>query len=260
MRPLAGEAGTEVCMVVSWAQAGPAALSAFLASAVECIEALTIILAVGAVRGFRSALAGAAGALAVLILLVAVLGPMLTALPLAPIRVVLGALTLAFGLRWLRKAVRRAAGVLRLRNETAAYARETARLRNRLDARGSLDWEAVRTTVQVALMEGLEVVFIVVAVGAARPGLLAAASAGALAALLLVGAAGLALHRPIASVPENTLKFAVAVMLCGFGTFWLGEGLGVAWPGGDGAMLVLVAGFLAASLMAVRATRRRAAD
>ena len=244
-------------MSVAWAQAAPAALSAFLASLVECIEALTIILAVGAVRGWRAALAGALAALLSLAILAAVLGPLLTRIPLAPVRIVLGALTLAFGLRWLRKAVRRAAGTMRKRNETAAFDRETARLRNAGAGRGSLDREALRTTFQVTLMEGIEVVFIVIAVGASRPGLLAAASGGALAALLVVAAAGLALHRPIANVPENTLKYAVAVMLCGFGTFWLGEGLGVPWPGGDAAMLVLVAAFLAASLAAIRVTRKK---
>jgi Ca2+/H+ antiporter, TMEM165/GDT1 family len=245
--------------MTTWAQLAPAALSAFLASLVECIEALTIILAVGAVRGWRAALTGAAGALIALVVLVAVLGPVLTGIPLAPIRIVVGALTLAFGLRWLRKAVRRAAGTMRLRDESAAYARETARLRDRAVVRGGSDREAMRTTFQVTLMEGVEVVFIVLAVGAARPGLLGAASGGALAALLLVAAAGLALHRPIASVPENTLKYAVAVMLCGFGTFWLGEGLGVAWPGGDASMLALVGVFLMASLVAVRVMRPRAA-
>jgi uncharacterized membrane protein len=244
-------------MMAGWTQAAPAALSAFLASAVECIEALTIILAVGTVRGWRAALMGAGGAVAVLIVLVTVLGSALTAIPLAPIRTLLGALTLAFGLRWLRKAVRRAAGTMRLRDETAAYVRETARLRNGVSANPALDWEAARTTFQVTLMEGLEVVFIVIAVGTARPGLLAAASGGALAALLVVAAAGLALHRPIASVPENTLKFAVAVMLCGFGTFWLGEGLGLAWPGGDAAMLALAGAFLAGSLVTVRLISRR---
>ena len=240
-----------------WAQTGPAALSAFLASLVECIEALTIVLAVGAVRGWRAACAGAAAAILALVILVAALGPLLTRLPLAPVRLVLGALTLAFGLRWLRKAIRRAAGAIPLRNEATAYARETTRLRGPAPSPTAWDREALRTTFQVTLMEGIEVVFIVVAVGAARPGTLAPAALGALAALILVVIAGLALHRPIATIPENTLKFAVAVMLCGFGTFWLGEGLGIPWPGGDAAMFALVAAFLAASLAAAAHLRRR---
>ena len=246
-------------MGIDWAQAAPAGLSAFLASLVECTEALTIILAVGAVRGWRGALAGAALALLALGVLVAAAGPALTHVNLTLIRIALGALTLAFGLRWLRKAVRRAAGTLRQRDENLAYARETERLRAEATAAARWDAEAMRTTFQITLMEGVEVVFIVIAIGAATPGLLRPAEAGAGLALAVMILMGLALHRPIAAIPENTLKFAVAVMLCGFGTFWLGEGLGVAWPGGDAALLVLAGLYLAGSFAAVRVLRRGAA-
>jgi uncharacterized membrane protein len=242
-------------MFTDWAQAGPAMLSAFLASLVECVEALTIVLAVGAVRGWRGALAGSFAALAVLLALVAVLGPALTRIALAPVHIVVGALALWFGLRWLRKAVRRAAGTLKPRDETAAFARETARLRQAHAPATRWDGEALATSFRVTLMEGIEVVFIVLAIGASAPRLLDAAILGAAAALVLVVLLGLALHRPVANIPENTLKLAVGIMLCAFGAFWLGEGVHLPWPGRDLALVALIALFAAASFVAVRIER-----
>ena len=233
-------------------------LSAFLASLVECVEALTIVLAVGAVRGWRGALAGTGAAVAVLLALVAALGPALTRIPLAPVQIVVGALALAFGLRWLRKAVRRAAGTLPLRDEARAFARETARLNAERVPAARWDREALATAFRITMLEGIEVVFIVVAIGATGPHLLAPASLGALAALGVVILLGLALHRPVSNIPENTLKFAVGVMLCAFGTFWLGEGLRLPWPGHDAALLALIGAFGAASLLAVAMTKSQA--
>src|SRR6185312_13382674 len=174
--------------------AGATVLAAFLASLVECVEALTVVLAVGATRGWRSALAGSATGLLALLLL--------------------------FGMRWLRKAVLRAAGVLALHDEEAIYRREMRVLREQGDARPGLDKLAFAVTFKSTVLEGVEVVFIVLAIGAGRADLLWPASLGALAALLLVVALGLVVHRPLARVPENTLKFAVGVLLCAFGTFW----------------------------------------
>lgn len=239
-----------------WGQAAPAALSAFLASLVECIEALTIVLAVGAVRGWRGALGGAVAALGVLAALVVVLGPALHLVPLGPVRVVVGALALWFGARWLSKAVRRAAGALPLRDEAQAYERATARLRAAGGAAAAWDRQALGTTFRVTLLEGVEVVFIVAAAGASGGGFLAPAM-GAAAALLVVAALGVVLHRPIARVPENTLKLVVGVMLCAFGVFWVGEGVGVAWPGGDASLLGLAAGVGCAGAGGVAVLRRR---
>jgi uncharacterized membrane protein len=167
---------------------------------------------------------------------------------------------LLFGMRWLRKAILRAAGVIPLHDETAAFAAETAELREqarRHEAR--LDWLAALTSFKAVLLEGLEVIFIVIAVSAGR-GLLVPAAAGALAACLLVAGAGLVVHRPLARVPENTLKFAVGVMLSAFGMFWTGEGLGVAWPGADLAIIAFAALFLAVGLAAVALVRRSRAE
>ncbi len=242
-------------MTHGWVQMAPALLSAFLASLVECVEALTIVLAVGAVRGWRGALGGAGAALVALLALVGALGPALTRIPLAPVQVVVGGLALVFGLRWLRKAVRRAAGALPLRDEARAYARETARLRGEASPRTAWDREAFWTTFRVTALEGIEVVFIVVAIGATGPHLLAPASLGALGALLVVILLGFVLHRPVATIPENTLKFAVGVMLCAFGTFWLGEGMRLPWPGGDASLLALIAAFATAATVGVQMSR-----
>ena len=193
------------------------------------------------------ALTGAAAALVALALIVAALGPLLGAVPLHALQFVVGVLLLLFGLRWLRKAILRAVGIIALHDEDAAFRRETRELSEagRREAYG-FDWIGGMTAFKIVLMEGVEVVFIVVAVGAGR-GLLGIASAGALAACIVVAALGAAIHRPLARL-ENALKFAVGVMLSAFGLFWTGESLGVGWPGGDAAILAFVVLFLAVAL------------
>ena len=239
-----------------WVHAAPTVLAAFLASLVEFVEALTVLLAVCTVRGWRPALTGTSLALAVLAVLVLALGPALTHIPLGLVQLAVGTLILLFGLRWLRKAVLRAAGVIPLHDEAAAFAGETEALRRRGTAPArAWDGVGIATAFKIVMLEGVEVVFIVVAIGAAGRGLLLPASAGALAALVLVVLLGLVLHRPLARVPENALKFAVGVLLCGFGTFWAGEGLGVAWPGADWSVLALTAGFLLTALATVALCR-----
>ncbi len=232
--------------MANWVHVGPAMTAAFLASLVEAVEALTIVLAVATVRGWRPAGLGAVGGLALLGLIVAALGPLLDRVPLHFLQLAIGVLLLLFGIRWLRKAALRAAGLIPLHDEAKAFAAETAELReqaSRHEAR--LDWLAGLASFKAVLLEGLEVVFIVIAVSAGR-GLLVPASLGALAACLLVAGIGLAIHRPLARVPENALKLAVGVMLSSFGVFWTGEGLGVPWPGADLAIVVFAALFLIA--------------
>jgi uncharacterized membrane protein len=238
----------------------PVMTAAFLASLVEAVEALTIVLAVAIVRGWRPAGLGALAGLAVLALIVVALGPLLGYVPLSLLQFLIGVLLLLFGMRWLRKAILRAAGVIPLHDEAMAFATETAELREqarRNEAR--LDWIAALATFKAVLLEGLEVVFIVIALGAGR-GMLVPASAGAIAACLAVAAAGVVLHRPLSRVPENTLKFAVGIMLSAFGVFWTGEGLGVAWPGEDFAIVVFAVMFLAVSGAAVVLARRPRAE
>jgi Ca2+/H+ antiporter, TMEM165/GDT1 family len=244
----------------SFAHIAPAMTAAFLASLVEAVEALTIVLAVATVRGWRPAGLGALAGLTVLVLIVAALGPLLGHVPLGLLQFVIGILLLLFGMRWLRKAILRSAGVIPLHDEAMTFATETAELREqarRNEAR--LDWLAALASFKAVLLEGLEVVFIVIALSAGR-GTLVPASAGALAACLVVAGVGLIVHRPLARIPENTLKFAVGTMLSAFGVFWTGEGLGVAWPGSDLAIVGFAAIFLAVSAAAVALARRPRAE
>ncbi len=206
----------------------PAVGAAFAGSLVEAVEAFTIVLAAGMLRGWRAALAGTTAALAVLALIVLALGPLLNQVPVHVLQLVIGILLLLFGMGWLRKAVLRAAGVIALHDENAAFAAETTTLsEGRAPLPGRFDWLGGIMAFKAVLIEGLEVVFIVIAVGAGR-GLLLPASIGAFAACAVVIAVGAIVHKPLARVPENTLKFAVGVILCAFGVFWTGEGLGVA--------------------------------
>jgi uncharacterized membrane protein len=228
-------------------------LASFLASAVEMVEALTIVLAMGLARDWRSALTGAAAALMALAVLVAVLGPALTLIPLDDLRLVVGGLLLVFGLQWLRKAILRAAGVVALHDEEAIFRRETALAADAAErATGGLDWYAVTISFKGVLLEGTEVAFIVLTFGSTQ-GSIPLAAAGAAAALVLVVAAGMVARHPLARVPENTLKFAVGVMLTTFGTFWGAEGAGVSWPGGEWALLGVLAFVVALSVGLVRA-------
>ncbi len=240
------------------AGAGAVAGAAFLASLVEFVEALTIVLAVGTVRGWRPALVGAGFGAIFLVALVVALGPLLSRLPVSWLQLVVGILLLLFGMRWLRKAVLRAAGVISLHDEKAIYDRESKLLRQDGTAHGRWDPVALVTSFKAVVLEGLEVIFIVLAVGSAGD-MLVAAAAGAGGALLIVIILGLVVHRPLARVPENTLKFTVGVLLSGFGVFWIGEGSGFSWPGKDLAVIGLIAGFLLVSLGSVRLARRTAA-
>src|SRR5438034_7065066 len=222
------------------------ALGAFLASAVEAVEALTIVLGVGVVRGWRSTLIGVGVALLVLALLIAVLGPALGHVPIDGLRLVIGALLLAFGLQWLRKAILRASGFKALHDEDEAFReeREAAATAGRVE-RAGLDWYAFTLSFKGVLLEGLEVAFIVLAFGSTQ-GRVGLAALAALTAVVLVTIVGVVVHGPLSRVPENTLKLSVGVLLTTFGTFWGTEGTGARWPGGDAALpVVLVAVVLA---------------
>jgi uncharacterized membrane protein len=238
-------------MGIGWAHMGTSVVASFLASLVECVEALTVILAVGSVRGWRSALIGAATAIAVLLVIIAALGTALTRIPLPIIQLVVGTLLLLFGLRWLRKAILRSAGLIPLHDEQAAFTKNTEAMRNLGTGRAAWDKVAFAAAFNITMLEGTEVVFIVIAIGAGSTGTLLPASLGAVAALLVVTALGLILHRPLARVPENTLKFIVGVLLSAFGTFWIGEGMHLAWPASDWSILGLIAAYLAIALVIV---------
>lgn len=247
-------------MPIAWTHAGPTVAAAFLASLVEFVEALTVVLAVGVVRGWRSALIGSGAAILVLLCIIAALGPALTRIPLGTVQLVVGALLLLFGLRWLRKAILRAAGVIALHDEAAIYAQQSQQLQQLGGIGARFDKIAFATAFKITMLEGIEVVFIVIAVGAGGVGLLVPASLGALAALVVVIALGLAIHRPLSRIPENLLKFAVGVLLSAFGTFWVGEGLGYAWPHQDWSILGLIVGYLVTALIATTLCRSAASS
>ena len=243
--------------MTSLANSIPAIATAFLASLVEAVEALTIVLAVATVRGWRPAGFGAIIALMLLALTVVALGPLPGLVPLRLLQLVVGILLLLFGASWLRKAVLRSAGVIPMKDEELAFATETADLVEQARKRHArLDWLAGVASFKAVLLEGFEVVIIVIALSAGH-GSLIPASLGALAACLLVALIGLVVHRPLARVPENTLKFAVGVMLLAFGIYWVGEGLGLHWPGEDLAIVALAVAILALAWGLVVVLRRR---
>jgi len=230
---------------------------AFLASAVEMVEALTIVLGVGLVRGWRSTLIGVASATVVLALAVAALGPALGRVPIGTLQFVVGALLLAFGLQWLRKAILRSSGYKALHDEDEAFREERAQAAAAgHEQRAGLDWYSFTVAFKGVLLEGLEVVFIVIAFGSTQ-GRLGLAAAGAGAALLVVVVAGVLARGPLSRVPENTIKFVVGLLLTSFGCFWGAEGAGIHWPGEDASLLGVIAFFGVLSLLLVRALRAR---
>lgn len=238
-----------------WVTAAPAVTAAFLASIVEFVEAFTIVLAVATIRGWRPALLGTGAGIALLAILVLAFGPLLELVPIATLQLVIGVLLLLFGLRWLRKAILRYAGIIALHDEEKAFAKQEADLRADRGQPSHLDWIAGLAAFKAVVLEGLEVVFIIIAVGAGN-GLMVPASLGAAGALVLVLLIGVAVHRPLSRVPENALKFGVGIMLSAFGTFWTGEGLGVEWPGADLSILAFLVTYLAFGAAAVFLLRR----
>jgi uncharacterized membrane protein len=233
-------------------------ITALLASAVEFVEALTIVLAMGTTRGWRSAWAGVGAAVAVLAAITAIGGYALQdAVPEHTLQLVIGAALLLFGLQWLRKAVLRAAGLKALHDEDATYREQVEAGRAApADRRFGVDWVGFAVTFKGVLLEGVEVVVIVIGFGVSS-GSMGLAVAGAVLGGLIVLAAGFALHRPLSRVPENTMKFTVGLLLTTFGTFWVGEGLHLDWPGGDAVLPALLALYGLAAWAAVRVLAAR---
>ena len=236
-------------------------LAVFLACVVEAVEALTIVLAAGTSRDWRSAISGVLSGIVLLAVVVAVVGPALTVLPLSALRMVVGGLLVIFGLQWLRKAVLRASGIKALRDENACYAIELAAAKAAPTGRHGLvgDWYSFSLSFKGVVLEGLEVAFVVVTFGVNQRNVPLAVVA-AVVALLVVTIAGVAVRAPLSRVPENTMKFAVGVMLTSFGVFWGAEGAGAQWPGEDAALLVLAPVVTGFALALVAVLRRFAAQ
>jgi uncharacterized membrane protein len=231
-------------------------LAVFGACCVEAVEALTLVVAAGTTRGWRSAFEGAATALALLVVLVAAIGvPLIHYVPIDVLRVVIGALLLVLGLGWLRKSILRASGHKALHDEDLIFAKTVAELASDDQAKAKKR-DAIGFTIAFkgVLLEGTEVLLIVLSLGASSHRLgLAALAAGA--AALVVTAVGVVVARQLREVPENTMKLGVGVMLTSFGVFWIGEGSGFHWPGSDLAILVLIAVFLAVTALSIQLMR-----
>jgi uncharacterized membrane protein len=231
-------------------------LAAFLASAVEAVEALTVVLAVGVTRGWRSPLVGAGVATLALAAVIAVLGPALSLMPIDTLRIIVGTLLLIFGLQWLRKAILRASGYKALRDEAAIYQRDLAEARAAgTTIRAGMDWYSFTLAFKAVFLEGLEVAFIVLTFGTSQ-GSVPLAALGAGIALVLVTVVGVLVHQPLSRVPENTMKFAVGLMLTTFGMFWSVEGTGIEWPGADISILLILGFLTLVSVSLVAALRR----
>lgn len=232
-------------------------VSTFLACTVEAVEALTVILAVGVTRGWRAPMSAAITATVALAVLVVGFGPALARIPIDALRVVVGGLLLVFGMGWLRKAILRASGFKALRDEAALYQAELRIASEHASAVGApMDWYGFTLVFKAVFLEGLEVAFIVLTFGTSAHSIPLAAIGAALA-IVLVAAVGAIVHEPLSRVPENTMKFAVGLMLASFGIFWSAEGVGVEWPGADVAILAILA-FVTASSIALVAVLRRA--
>jgi len=232
-------------------------LTVFVACAVEAIEALTIVLAAGLTREWRSTFQGMGAALVVLAAVVAALGPALTVIPLSGLRLVVGGLLAIFGIQWLRKAILRATGHKALHDEASAYLREVAAARQaeRRSRWVVTDWYAFTLSFKGVLLEGLEVVFIVLTFGV-NQGSVGLAVIGAAVAVLVIAGVGVAARAPLARVPENAMKFAVGIMLTSFGVFWGAEGAGAHWPGNDASLLGVIPAVALVALAYVALLRR----
>ena len=231
-----------------------AGLPAFLASLVEFVEALTIVLAVGVTRGWRSALLGTLSGIVLLAALVLAFGPALALIPLAILRLVIGVLLLLFGLRWLRKAILRGSGVIALHDEERIFNKQRTTLGSAASA-GRIDFLGFVTSFKAVVLEGLEVVFIVIAVGATAAALVPATVGAAAAGVIVIGT-GAIVHKPLSRVPENALKFVVGILLSSFGTFWTAEAFGAVWPGADLSLLFLIVGYAAVAAIGIATSRR----
>jgi uncharacterized membrane protein len=225
------------------------ALTTFLASAIEVIEMVAIVVAVGSSRSWRAALVGAGAGLVVLAALVTAFGTALRDVPLPPIRLVVGALLLVFGLQWLRK------GVLRIAAQGWAVGQGEEHVDETDVPPGQFDWTGFVLSFKGVSLEGLEVAIIVVAFGGAS-GALGSAVIGAAAAVIVLAAVGAATYRLVARIPRRALQLFVGGLLSAFGTFWAGQGVGVTWPTGDLTIVWLVALYAVSGVVLLRLVRR----
>lgn len=230
-------------------------LGALLACSLELLEALAIVLAVALTRGTRDAMLGAGAAAVACSILAAAAGPAIAGAPLGTLRLIVGITLLTFGGEWLRKGILRLTGRRRRSSSYSEFLDERASMAAEPPPSGGADWIARTAAFKGVALEGFEVIVIVAAL-AARPGAALPAGLGAGVALIAVAAVGLVAHRPLRRVPETELKYVVGLLLTSFGSFFTAEGLGVAWPLGDGVLPLLFAGYLLVTQAAIRSSAR----
>ena len=235
-------------------------IAVYLACTVEAVEATTIVLAAGTARDWRSAISGAFAGLGLLAIIIAAIGPAISKLPIGALRLFVGGLLLVFGLQWVRKAILRSSGYKALHDEDAIFQEElsAARAAKRGGGLGVSDWYAFTLSFKGVLLEGLEVAFIVLTFGTIQHQI-GLASLAALVAVVLVAIGGFAVRKPLARVPENTMKFVVGIMLTSFGIFWGAEGAGATWPGKDLSLpaIVIFMALLSFGLVRILSTRHQ---
>ncbi len=240
-------------------------ISVFLACAVEAVEAVTIVLAAGTSRNWKSSFQGVASALIGLTGLISLLGPSIENLPKSTLRLAVGGLLLVFGMQWLRKAILRAGGFKALHDEKEIFKEEVeaASRAPRTSHFVVSDWYAFTLSFKGVLLEGLEVVFIVVTFGViqkgSNPHAYSLAIWAAVIAVLIVTVAGFAIHKPLSRVPENTMKFIVGILCTSFGIYWGAEGAGAEWPHADLSLLPIIAVVTSVCLLLVKLLQVRKA-
>ena len=236
----------------------PLFLSVFLACAVEAVEATTIVLAAGTARDWRSALQGMWVALLSLVLIILIAGPAISLVPIEILRLVVGFLSLVFGLSWLRKAVLRASGRKAMHDEAAIYQAQIAEARKaKAGQRFAIhDWYAFTVSFKGVFLEGVEIAFLAVTIGSIQKQI-TLASLASLSAVVIVAAFGVVLRHPMSRVPENKMKYFVGCMITSFGIFWFGEGLGYEWPKEDASLLVITPLVFISSWLAVLVLKSR---
>ena len=221
-------------------------LTVMAASAVEAVEALTIILASGITHGWRSTWEGAIVAFFALAAVVGVLGTtIIHHVDIDVLRIIVGTLLLIFGLQWLTKAILRSSGFKALHDEAKIFEKEVEELKKEKHVmHGKRDSIAFVVSFKGVFLEGMEVVIIVITFGLSNGNdysQLKYAALGAAIAIAVIAIIGAIVAKPLAKIPENTLKLGVGIILVAFGMFWMGEGAGVSWPMSDVFLLILAA-------------------
>jgi uncharacterized membrane protein len=214
---------------VSWA----IFLGAFVGSLIELVEVLAVVLVVGRVAGWRNALVGAGAAVGLVAVAALAVGSGLALMPARPLELLAGVILLGFGQAWARSVTRYYGGVL----ETP----DGEGIREQLardGGRGGWNTVALATAFKSSLVESFEIAIVVIGLGTAG-GKWFEAIGGAVVATVVLICSAFWLRASLERVPVKPAKFIAATLLMGFGTYWVGEGIGFGWPGGMASLIWL---------------------